>query len=96
MVPNPKEEITKREQAQKERLKFIQDAFAKFWQWQLEHNIVAYPFLMGPWGGSGVGAPISAEIGFRKMEDDERKMIQEQLARQAGIEVPQSGIIKPS
>jgi hypothetical protein len=89
-----KEEQDRRDKARSEHFKFVQEAYLKFWKWQLAEGVVAFPFLVGPWVPGNMA--ISSELGFRKMEDDDRKMIEDQVSQSSGIIMPKkSEIIIP-
>lgn len=75
------------EEKQKEHIKFLGDCFSKLIRWQLDNNCILIPFVSGPWM-RGV-FQIGADITFREANEEDRKMLEEQIAKNAGIVLPE-------
>lgn len=81
-----RQERQKQEEQQKKTMQFLTDCSDKLLKWQLENNCIVLPFISGPWM-RGV-FQISPELTFRPMSEEEKKIMTEQVATNAGIVLP--------
>ena len=77
----------KQEQDQKELMQFLEDSFHKLFRFQLDNDIVVIPMIIkeeNPFKGHH----LTPELTFRKMSPEDKKTMEEQLAKSHGLVLP--------